>query len=121
MKEMSENEKRPDNFRLHHANRLQLVCGVRASSATWHQAFRGVAPQAASRDPAHDDAANCPELQCDGVINRAVYAEVPPQFDYSLGKFGSSLVPVLIAMRDRGRSPRVTLVVTREAPGRRGR
>ena len=56
------------------------------------------------------------ELQRDGVVNRVVYAEVPPKVEYSLTEFGRSLIPVLIAMRDWGRSQRATLVATREAP-----
>jgi DNA-binding HxlR family transcriptional regulator len=54
------------------------------------------------------------ELQRDGVVHRMVYAEVPPKVEYSLTEFGRSLIPVLIAMRDWGRSQRATLVATRE-------
>src|SRR5216684_8948701 len=55
------------------------------------------------------------ELQRDGVVQRVVYAEMPPKVEYSLTEFGHSLTPVLIAMRDWGRSHRATLVATREA------
>jgi DNA-binding HxlR family transcriptional regulator len=55
------------------------------------------------------------ELQRDGVVQRVDYAEVPPKVEYSLTDFGHSLIPVLIAMRDWGRSQRATLVATREA------
>jgi DNA-binding HxlR family transcriptional regulator len=55
------------------------------------------------------------ELQRDGVVQRVVYAEVPPKVEYSLTEFGRSLIPVLIAMRDWGRSQRATLVAAREA------
>jgi DNA-binding HxlR family transcriptional regulator len=56
------------------------------------------------------------ELERDGVVHRMVYAEVPPKVEYSLPEFGRSLIPVLIAMRDWGRSQRATLAATREAP-----
>lgn len=54
------------------------------------------------------------ELERDGVVQRRVYAEVPPKVEYSLTEFGRSLIPVLIAMRDWGRAKRTALVAKRE-------
>jgi DNA-binding HxlR family transcriptional regulator len=42
------------------------------------------------------------ELERDGVIQRKVYAEVPPKVEYSLTDFGMSLKPILTAMNDWG-------------------
>jgi len=42
------------------------------------------------------------ELENDKVISRKVYAEVPPRVEYSLTKYGRSLEPIMIAMRDWG-------------------
>jgi DNA-binding HxlR family transcriptional regulator len=55
------------------------------------------------------------ELESDGVVRRVVYPEVPPKVEYSLTEFGRSLVPVLIAMRDWGRSKRSALMSKRAA------
>jgi DNA-binding HxlR family transcriptional regulator len=42
------------------------------------------------------------ELECDGVVNRTVYAQVPPKVEYSLTEFGHSLEPILLLMREWG-------------------
>jgi DNA-binding HxlR family transcriptional regulator len=38
------------------------------------------------------------ELEADGVIERTVYATVPPRVEYSLSPRGSELVPILSAL-----------------------
>jgi len=42
------------------------------------------------------------ELEADGIIERKIYAEVPPKVEYSLTAHGKTLEPVMIAMRDWG-------------------
>ena len=42
------------------------------------------------------------ELEADGIVQRTVYAEVPPRVDYELTELGLSLEPVLEAMRAWG-------------------
>jgi DNA-binding HxlR family transcriptional regulator len=42
------------------------------------------------------------ELEADGVINRKVFAEVPPKVIYSLTDLGKTVIPVLTAMANWG-------------------
>lgn len=42
------------------------------------------------------------ELEAEKLINRKVFAVVPPKVEYSLTEMGRSLMPVLTAMRDWG-------------------
>lgn len=45
---------------------------------------------------------NLRALEEDGIIDREVFAEVPPRVEYSLTSLGSSLKPILDAMSDWG-------------------
>lgn len=42
------------------------------------------------------------ELEVDGMIHREIYREVPPKVEYSLTELGSSLAPLVSAMREWG-------------------
>ncbi len=42
------------------------------------------------------------ELETQKLINRQVYAIIPPKVEYSLTELGKSLLPILVAMRDWG-------------------
>ncbi|WP_302696888.1 winged helix-turn-helix transcriptional regulator [Ruminococcus callidus] len=37
-------------------------------------------------------------MEADGIINRTVYAEVPPRVEYSLSELGDTMRPILDAM-----------------------
>ena len=41
-------------------------------------------------------------LECDGLIEREVFAEVPPRVVYSLSPLGKTLKPILDAMSEWG-------------------
>ncbi len=43
------------------------------------------------------------ELEEHGVVNRKVFAEVPPRVEYSLTKLGKSLEPLIHSLCDWGR------------------
>jgi DNA-binding HxlR family transcriptional regulator len=42
------------------------------------------------------------ELEQDGIIERRVYAEVPPKVEYSLSPLGWSMEPILLALKAWG-------------------
>ena len=42
------------------------------------------------------------ELENDKIINRKVYAQVPPKVEYSLTDYGRTITPILDAMADWG-------------------
>lgn len=54
------------------------------------------------------------ELERDGVINRKVYAEVPPKVEYSLTRHGESLKPILKLMSAWGSKHRERYGVPKE-------
>jgi len=42
------------------------------------------------------------EMENDGLIERKIYAEIPPRVEYFLSERGKSLTPVIVAMKDWG-------------------
>jgi DNA-binding HxlR family transcriptional regulator len=42
------------------------------------------------------------ELEDDGIIERKIYAEIPPRVEYFLTERGKSLLPVIEAMKNWG-------------------
>lgn len=42
------------------------------------------------------------ELEADGLIDRKIYAQVPPKVEYSLSELGHSMSPVLLALKQWG-------------------
>ena len=45
---------------------------------------------------------NLRALEDDGIVEREVFAEVPPRVEYSMSPLGKSLKPVLDAMKEWG-------------------
>ena len=41
-------------------------------------------------------------MEADGIINRTLYAEVPPRVEYSLSELGDTMRPILDAMEKWG-------------------
>ncbi|MEM7381203.1 MAG: helix-turn-helix domain-containing protein, partial [Bacteroidota bacterium] len=39
------------------------------------------------------------ELESDGILERKIYAEIPPRVEYFISKKGESLLPVIDSMR----------------------
>lgn len=42
------------------------------------------------------------ELEANGLVERTVYAEVPPRVDYELTEVGATLEPILISLKQWG-------------------
>ena len=47
-------------------------------------------------------------MEADGIINRTVYAEVPPRVEYSLSELGDTMRPILDAMEKWGNDYKTT-------------
>ena len=44
------------------------------------------------------------ELEADGILDRKIYAEIPPRVEYSLTEVGDSLLPIIGSMKSWGES-----------------
>ena len=47
------------------------------------------------------------ELEDDGIINRKIYAEIPPKVEYTLTEFGLTLGPIIQSMGKWGEEYRI--------------
>lgn len=47
------------------------------------------------------------ELEDDGLINRKIYAEIPPRVEYTLTEFGLTLSPIMQSMAKWGEEYRI--------------
>ncbi len=53
--------------------------------------------------------ANLRGMEKSGLVNRCVYAQVPPKVEYSLTELGASLQPVISSLADWGTSYKLSL------------
>ena len=65
-----------------------------------HKAVQGIALKVLSR--------HLKELEADGIINRKVYAEVPPKVEYTLTEKGRSLNDVMQLLAEWGKKHNVS-------------
>ncbi|QDV58717.1 putative HTH-type transcriptional regulator YtcD [Rosistilla oblonga] len=54
------------------------------------------------------------ELEASGLVNRMVYAEVPPRVEYELTEEGKSLQPVLELLKKWGEEHAMELISERQ-------
>ena len=43
------------------------------------------------------------ELESDGIIERIIYAEIPPRVEYKITSYGSSILPIIDSMYQWGK------------------
>lgn len=55
------------------------------------------------------------ELEASGLVNRIVYAEVPPRVEYELTEEGKSLKPILAVLKQWGETHGLKLLEARAA------
>ncbi|MCL4129879.1 UNVERIFIED_CONTAM: hypothetical protein GTU68_015120 [Idotea baltica] len=60
------------------------------------------------------------ELEAGGLVNRIVYAEVPPKVEYELTKEGKSLKPILKSLKKWGESHAMKLLENRVSKTKSG-
>ena len=85
---------------------LELIGGKYKALILWHlaesklrysqlrQSIKGITPKMLTQQ--------LRELESKELIHREVFPIVPPKVEYSLTDLGKSLIPILVAMRDRG-------------------
>jgi len=42
------------------------------------------------------------ELEADGILERKIYAEIPPRVEYFITDLGASLMPIIVSMKEWG-------------------
>lgn len=43
------------------------------------------------------------EMEADGLIERTIYAEIPPRVEYKLSEYGETVLPIISIMADWGK------------------
>jgi DNA-binding HxlR family transcriptional regulator len=69
----------------------QLLAGVKRFNEL-HRALQGITHKTLTQQ--------LREMEADGIIDRKVYAQIPPKVEYSLTALGKTLKPVLSAMHN---------------------
>ncbi|QDU38631.1 putative HTH-type transcriptional regulator YybR [Maioricimonas rarisocia] len=60
------------------------------------------------------------ELESSGLVNRIVYAEIPPRVEYELTEEGKSLKPILAVLKEWGETHALKLLESRGAAEKSG-
>ena len=85
---------------------LELIGGKYKTLILWHLSEKTLRFSELSKLVPHATAKmltqQLRELESQDLVHREVYPVIPPRVEYSLTKLGTSLMPVLISMRDWG-------------------
>ncbi|MCK4503891.1 MAG: helix-turn-helix transcriptional regulator [Desulfuromonadales bacterium] len=96
-----------DNYRCTVSVTLEIIGGKWKSLILWHLSFKTLRFSQLQRRLAKVTqkmlTQQLRELEADGLINRKVFAEVPPRVEYSLTELGQSVVPILALMCQWGK------------------
>lgn len=97
----------PEPYRCPVEITLEVIGGKWKALILWHLSFRTLRfSQLRRRLPGVTQkmlTQQLRELEGDGLVHRAVYAEVPPRVEYSLTANGETLKPLLSAMCEWGK------------------
>ncbi len=97
-------------YRCHVSTTLDIIGGKWKSLVLWHLSYKTLRFSQLQRRLFKVTqkmlTQQLRELERDGLIDRKVYAEVPPRVEYSLTELGQSVVPILQMMYQWGKDYR---------------
>jgi DNA-binding HxlR family transcriptional regulator len=91
--------------------KILVICTLKGGTKRFgelQRALNGITPKVLTRQ--------LRDLERDGLVSRAVFAEVPPRVEYALTPLGLSLLPVLDQLHDWATRNSALLLARRAKP-----